>query len=566
MVFAIATIFSASQADPVSQLDIQRGGLLLNSYGAYLLGTTQPATTSPATIPTRDSGSYAASYNKRFVIGGQEFYLGAVSNGIFDNAGGASVLGKNDLVGFRILEDPENPGIIDVTRRVIANAQGGTGNIASLSLFSVANAGNIGFRYDLGTGDPAGNGYANANLATSIVFGSSFTVPTSGAAGMTVLGTSTANAQKLEVPCIGATNNILFAGTFNKEIVAEGLGLPGPFFYSPKGEVVATITAATEDNRGHVTYNQTSGIAAVYRRNTVAGTGHVRGVAVYRVAIVSGNVVLRDLNNNASATGTFIPFPTAVKTVGSKTYDLEGTNYFSGAPFRGPAQISINDNGDVAVLTVAADPTNTTDGEERGAQDKRYLYMQHTSPSTYAAWKTVAQSGANTSTNMPNGDIINKPGTGNFVTLNQLDDPTNPLNSCAASPPSLDNDGNLFFTAATELDYFANGGSPFTTVKTAVYRARPNGGGGFTVDKILAEGDKFVDPQTLSERTVSFIPLSVATSNLGNPNIRYAADNTLNVNSVIKDSLGGITIACKVGEFDDDTLPTSWQYVYLAYK
>ena len=74
------------------------------------------------------------------------------------------------------------------------------------------------------------------------------------------------------------------------------------------------------------------------------------------------------------------------------------------------------------------------------------------------------------------------------------------------------------------------------------------------------------DPNDLSERTVTFLPLAVATSSLSNANIRYAAANSLSPNAALKDSLGGLTAAMKLSDPNDPSAPTRWSFLYLAYK
>ncbi|RYG36036.1 hypothetical protein EON81_10990, partial [bacterium] len=118
----IATVIlpvAFAMAAPADRLSIVRAGTASTTYSAFILGNTQPSTNTASTNPFRDAGSFAISGNKGTNAYGRVFFVGGVSNGFLDNPGGAGVEGKNDLIGFRIIEDPTMPGTIDVLRNVV---------------------------------------------------------------------------------------------------------------------------------------------------------------------------------------------------------------------------------------------------------------------------------------------------------------------------------------------------------------------------------------------------------------------------------------------------------------
>ncbi|RYG02877.1 MAG: hypothetical protein EON94_05075, partial [Caulobacteraceae bacterium] len=475
---AVAILPFAAFATPVDRLGIVRAGTTSTAYSAFILGNTQPSTSTAATNPFRDAGSFAISENKGTNAYGRIFFIGGVSNGFLDNSGGAGVEGKNDLLGFRITEDATMPNTIDVVRNVVASAPGGTGNLSAIAVGGVSKSGRIAVRLDTGSGGFSTTGLIPVNTN----FTAMFTTLTSPPMGYTELAARTTSAgNTVQIPAIGANNLLTLSTTFNKEIVAAGTALTAPYAsqYTPKAKILATIASAdVEDNRGSIAYNDKAKIAAVYRLTQTGLNGSspirkVTGVAVYKVNVLpSGDVQLLDLANNPTVKGSYIPFPTNVKTVEGKQFALLGTNYYGTTSYTGPTQIAINDAGDIATLTVAADPTATNDNLERGGQDKRYLVRRRTGANSYTgSWITAARAGTNNLSTQPNGDLITVQGTGQFVTRSPQDTSATLQNSVAATSPALDNAGNLYFTAATRVTYFASATTPYATVRTAVFKA-----------------------------------------------------------------------------------------------
>ena len=576
---AIAAVgASFASADLRTQLDVIRNGAFSGTYGAYVLGETEPTTASGPTNPTRNAGPFATSPNKvGLPTGANRFFVAGVSNGSFDNAGGTTVNGKQDLLSFTVNEDPSTYGVIDVVRRRIATASGvGAISVTQFGVNSVANDGRIALKMTTGISGNNSSGFGlipatNTSVVAFETAGASNSsvneyTPSSGT-GYTFLGTS--GTVTFSVPSIGAFNDLVLDTNFNKQITAS-LPTYTNGTYLPTTRVAATIAAANVDNRGSITYNDTAGLAAVLRLKQTATAGttainHATAVAIYRVSVDgSGNVVLRDLAGNASATGTEIALPTAVSTEGGKSLDLVGTNYFSRSNFVGPVQIAMNDNGDIALTTVAIDTTDTTDtsqNQERGSRNDHRVLVNRFSGAAFTGWLTAARSGANVQGTDANGNLVENPGTGDFVTV----DPAAPgTYSIATGSPSLDNDGNVYFAAATQAVVFTSGG---TTVRSAIFRAAPLISGYAAVQRVLQEGDVLEDPINLTDQTVTFLPLPQATSDLTNANIRYPADNAVNPNSAFRDAQGGLIFACRLSDASGDTtLPTRWSFVYLSFR
>lgn len=560
---SMALLAVSSMATPYNSYPQDIFGKTLMS--AYIIGETEAGTVNPTVNPLHDAGSFAMSPGKTAQFSGDDrFYIALNSDGFFDDK-------KQDLISFEVDEDPLTPtDVLSVERRVVAHADAIAGDVSQFTVNSVNTSGKIALKLGKGTGNTNEWGYIMANSigATNIInYGS-----VSNYVGLAFNASTVQN-----VPTVG-DNGWILNTTFGKQIVAsENAGTTLVGAYTPNGQVLGAVSAANSDNRGSVTYNSTAGIAAVLRTKQTATIGmtsiqHVTAVAVYRIAIVGGNAVLQDLDGVASVNGTEIPLPTAVATVGGNSMDLVGTNYFSRSAFAGPIQVAVNDNGDIALTTVAVNVLDTTDtgqNQERGSRvDKRIIssFYDGTGPGAAfygGGWKEAAISGVNAQATVGT-DIVETPGTGSFVTVN----PVTATNSIAVGSPAIDNDGNVYFTAAKEARIFGTGG---TTVKTALFRCAWNSGTGTygTPTKVLEEGDQLDDTTNFTQQFVTFLPLSVATSDLTNANIRFPAANCFQPNSLNLRGDGGASVVAKVSDVNSTPmapLPTRWSALYLRYK
>ncbi len=559
---SMALLAVSSMATPVTTYPNDVFGKTLMS--AYILGETAAGTVNPTVNPLHDAGSFAITPDKTPQFNGDDkFFVAMNSDGFFDNK-------EQDIISFEITEDPSLvTNTIQVDRRVVANAPSLAGNVSAFTVNSIATNGQIALKLGKGSGNSNEWGIIMAtSTGTSIVnYGST--------GNYTALAGSASVA--MNVPTIG-DNGWVLNSTFNNEIVASqnaGTTLSGS--YTPNGRTLGAVSVANTGNRGSVTFNSTAGIAAVLRTKlTAPGVQHVTAVAVYRIAYdMSGNPILQDLDGNPSGDGTEIPLPTAVTT----GRDLVGTNYFSRSPFAGPIQIAVNDNGDIALTTVAVDVLDTTDtgqNQERGFRtDKRVIsafydgtgtganYYNDSTGAGPVAWREAAVSGTN-ATNTVGSDLVTTPGTGDFVVVN----PVTATNTIAVGSPAIDNNGNVYFTAAKEARIFGTGG---TTVKTALFRCEWDATNKVynAPVKVLEEGDQLDDPVNVETRFVTFLPLSLATSDLTNANIRYPAANCFNPNSLNLRGDGGASVVARVSDVNSTILaplPTRWSALYLRYK
>lgn len=564
---SMALLAVSSMATPYTSYSNDIFGKTLMS--AYILGETEAGTVNPTVNPLHDAGSFAMTPNKTAALSGDQFYVVMNSDGFFDDK-------KQDLISFDVTEDPTFAvNTLQVERRVVAHADAVVGDVSQFTVNSVNTNGKIALKLGKGSGNSNEWGYIMANSigATNII--------NYGNVGNYVgLAFSASTVQN--VPTVGE-NGWMLNTTFGKEIVAsENAGTVQVGGYSSNGRVLGAVSAANSDNRGSVTYNSVSGIAAVLRTKQTATVGmtsiqHVTAVAVYRIDVSTpGAPVLKDLDGVANVNGTELPLPTAVTT----GRDLVGTNYFSRSAFAGPIQVAVNDNGDIALTTVAVDVLDTTDtaqNQERGFRtDKRVISAFYDGSGTGAqqynnsagagavVWNEAAVSGTNATATVGT-DLVTTQGTGDFVVVN----PVTATNTIAVGSPAIDNAKNVYFTAAKEARIFGSGG---TTVKTALYRCEwdPINQVYLAPTKVLEEGDQLDDAINGTQQFVTFLPLSVATSDLTNANIRFPSANCFQPNSLnLKPLDGGASVVAKVSDPNSTPmapLPTRWSALYLRYK
>lgn len=604
----VALLGSQAFTQTVLQQDIVRSGTPSTVYGAYVLGETQAGNF----VATRASGAYAisphtlglnaiapvrASGQPRVLLPpNSTLFVGGISDGSLDTAGGTGFgggFGQYDALGFTVSYNSFVPGRITVTRRVVADALGAsdstgsnfTGYINEMSMGGLSDGGDISLKLLISGQSTNSFGLINAAWPSTSVFTTSYSTPTNPNQWKQIAQSSVSDS----IQSVGSANSWVWSSTFNKEIIAGSPTSTPLGAYTPHGRVVATITGATWDDRGSVTYNDRIGLAAVLRTKTKTVTNpnngaqvnvaHCTAVAVYKVTFdANGNPELHDLAGNLSNDGTEITLPQGVATrtdtnSDTNSMDLVGTNYFGSTGFAGPAEISMNDHGDIALAAVAVnidDVTDTGQNQERGYEaDKRYIVNHFNGSNGYTGWVTAAQSGVNSESTDGSGNMFSNKGTGDFVTVNPgLPGPGSSAATIAVGNPSLDNNGNVYFQACYSAEEFAGGSG--STYHSAVFRSKTTDGINYTTEEVLAEEDTVQDPVTLAARRVTFMPLAVATSSLTNLNIRFPAGNSFGPTGAQRDGDGALVVACKLTDPADDpnnpTLPTRWTYILIRRR
>jgi len=583
----MAALSASSFAVTVNPYTVYRG-TTANGFIAYPIGETQPITAATTGAVTRDPGAYAMSPHRVTSAGVTTLYGAVISDGTFDTAAGTAFggnFGQYDAIGY-VMSYSSAGGPLTVTRNLVASATGNsasnTGLCNEMAVGSLDDAGNIALKVMMSTGGTNAFGLIPASSPLTTAFTTSYSTP-SNPSQWSLIATSSSSTS---LQSVGSLNDWAFSGTFLKQVIAGSpTSTNDGSAYTPHGRVLALITATTYDNRGSVTYNDRAGLAAVLRtksRTFTVGTNtfttsHVTAVAIYKVTFDgSGNPVLNDLTGAPSIAGTEITLPQGVYSENNPSSDLTrvdlcGTNYFSSTGFVGPAQISMNDKGDIALAACASnidDATDSNQSQERGyRQLKRIIMNRYNGSNGYTGWLTVASSGTYSQTVDGSGNLLITPGTGTFVTYNPLlpnEDSTGA--AIGLGNPSIDNNDNVYFAACYKAVVFAAGGTAVDTAIFKGYIAAPNQ---YVTAKVIAENDTITDPISGTSRKVTFLPLAVATSSLSNTNIKFPNANSFGVNSALKDG-GGLLVTLKLTDPADDpnnpALPTRWTTIFVTTK
>ena len=548
---SLALVSSASaQVFNRPRLDIENFGSVTTDYSLYILGETQPSVTPSqisAGFVTRTSSSFGISPRSLpSGDGGFLTYAGAVSDGFSDGAATANRF--NDLISFEINSLTAQPDFLSVTRRIVASTLDETNIVRTLAFGSIDDYGTIAFRYDnASTSFETATGLINATQGSTTVFTNDFDTPSSIDTFFQLAKTGV--GETIGLPSIGETDGLSFSTTFLRQIVAQRSDLdPSPAF-NPYGQLVHSIdTSGTIDNRSHATYNENPKLLALLRYNGASGAGYATGVAVFGVdqSSNSGFIQLSNLAGSPSYNGgtgtplnngTFLQFPNS-----PDGFPLIATNYFSRTFFVGPPVVSMNDNGDLAVLTTEFKGSTGGTTNVLNSIHKFYLVNKFDGAS-YTGWKIAASStGIGFASVASAFKAVNPLGTGSAP---------RPL---AATSPFLDNEGNVYFAATDNINSQTN------SIANAIYKAIPNINGSWSVKRVLREGDNLLQNGNVAG-FVSLIPVGVSSS-LSSDNIRLVNPAALGPVSGTRDS-GRLMAAITIGTTGN---PTRWTYVLLNPK
>lgn len=514
-----AFLSSAGAQTTVPRAKLNRPGTGELPYSIFRICETSP-NRFRTTDPTRNSDAFAIAPRPIPQSDGTSVLCAAgLSSGFFDNTNMTGGFARFDeIIGALIGIDPASPNQISVTCNTVVSTGDETCAVRSIGLGSVTDAGLVSFRYDNGATLP--HGIASKSLlddsSTTALFCNSFSAPDSGTASVLTVS----NGSNLTLPSTGS-NGLTFFTTFDRQLGVAREDLTPAAGLEPHGQILNTLVDP-DDNRGSAAYNATAGLVAAERYMVVGSSGVVTGVAVYQpVDNGDGTVSLFGV--------AVLPFPDTPDSM----VPLRGANYFGRTSFAGPRQIAMNDNGDLAVVTVATAGNSSTDVEN--AERKVYLFNKYDAANgLYLGWQVVADSNARSS---------------GIVTQN----PVNAMNPLGVGSPALDNNGNIYYSATYEITTDGTARS-----RRALYRAVPNDPANptsWTPTQILREGDTWtVGADTY---TVTFLPVQV-TTDLSNTNVRRVGQDSLGPDAVRMDA-NGLIVAARVAKNSD--VPR-WTYLY----
>ncbi|MFQ3549253.1 MAG: hypothetical protein SNJ70_05845 [Armatimonadota bacterium] len=280
--------------------------------------------------------------------------------------------GVEDLVSYNLGYNPAtlaSNGVLNVWRNHIARAL--TGNsITALAVGGAANNGSLAVRADGGSGTLSGYFKVDgtSNVSSPVLIQSFMDYGTT--AKFLVKSDSTNNTYI--IPTIGKSNSnpLLVGNNFgNWQVTARDTFSPDPntTAFQPHARQLSAY-----ETRGQMAVNDTAGIIAVASKDSLGNTARM---IVYKYT------------DNGTSVSIDPGFPKIFDYVNIMPgYKIHNANHFSQSPFRGPMNISINDNGDIA-WPVAIVPDTYT-GDPRYA-DRRGILMLPAGSSSVSNIKIV---------------------------------------------------------------------------------------------------------------------------------------------------------------------------------
>jgi hypothetical protein len=441
-----------------------------NGYGIVSVIDTEPDT----------SGLYVNRYVSGSAIS-SAFMFGSgyrINGALLDygtEPGGANA---NDIIGFNLLIDPLNPDTLTIWRNLIGNIDSfAMNNVRSFGMGGVTqNSGLVAIRLDGYSGGIGGNGIGilKVDAPTTTTF-----MDYSDTQYFTLLGYGISSGDILAVPSIGEHNNLVvsssfdnFMGAFRPDITSNSI------VTDPHGQF---LTPMPTEGRGSAAINDAAGVIAGVTAVTEPSDPTPNKGEHFRLRVIK----YQDNGGPISKTD-------------ERTYSFRNpgdgnsyafANFFSQTAYRGPQQISINDNGDIALpVVINVQGNSSDDGPYRYAMRRGILFMSHNQPGVF---KCVVDNAIDNA----------------LVFYDDRSDSSPARYAPAIGGVAVDNDGNVFFSATNWMGKW--GGDIKST--NAIYKAsvseRDAAGNPikWSTEPIIWRGSTWVDGDNTCE--ISILPL-----------------------------------------------------------
>ncbi len=252
---------------------------------------------------------------------------------------------------------------------------------------------------------------------------------------------------------------------------------------------------------------------------TVDGDGNVLGSAQFVLPVTGSGIIASDPVDGYDLIPDQVCDLNGIPNDGDEFDNytsVEFDNYRSQAAFRGgTGQVAVGQRPDGRGIIAAQVTTRAVTADSSGNEPYNVIVVGDFDPAnlgagvnwTIAAWNEIdCPPLSPIETGKP---ILDGPGgspIGRITTLEAVTGgaPQGP----SLSSPSIDAKGNIWFTAAVELNKVDNQGVPFVDFDSAIVRAIWNGTDGYELDLVLEPGQVFTGQNSGTDYQVSFIGIA----------------------------------------------------------
>lgn len=500
LILLLALPFGVSAAPGDPQTYSKTIQPLPNGFGITSILETEPST-DPLYVNRYVGG---AGISSAFTIGGNQRKIFGALLDFGSVPGGMS--NANDVIGFNITFDATSPNTLNIWRSLVGTTDPmATNNIRSFGLGGVSQNGKISLRMDGFSGGIGGQGHgvldASAPIPTTFYNYADSTY-------YKLLSGGTSCTTTITVSAIGEKQDLVVGSSFGNFLVAMRSNIPGGGgCLNPHA-----INIASGQHRGTLGINDTAKVMAIFAKDASDQSDQVTKLRVIKY-IDNGSSITITSNNEYSFKNT-IP-----------GYECSGANFFSQTAYRGPQQISINDNGDIAFPIVITNPGATT---WRTAGRRGILMMPADSPGTF---KVVCDNAS------PSSIVYY--------------DPAETFTPCIGGV-AIDNSRNVFFSGSNWMGLWFNGTSTEILSTNCIFKAvvnNPLNPTNWTIEPILWRGCAWKEGTDVLE--LALLPLyNTGSEWFNNP----AAFGPININRTVLPSqptpaysIGGLFVAGAVG-------------------
>jgi hypothetical protein len=397
-----------------------------NGFGVALLGYGMPeynpllfiGANSNNTFFATPGGQPGASDATLIPAGTtQQFYV------VYSDKDGRSLTNQSDVVAFKVSVPVSNPTNLTIIRTWVARTE--TNNIgtvqgASLGAGGITTNGIIGMRAD-GTLSPNGNAASqaiftlDANTLSTVVISNYLSAAYGG------LVTNISSANTLTLPGIGRDVALLTGSSFGNYNFVARSDITGSGSLSPNGQLIGAFP-----NRGLASMNDRAKSIAGFWKDPLSdgssgdGSDQETHLIEWRYTDTGGSITINSVVTNTFGTRNGNDLVTS-------TINTNLQEFFGATPFNGPAQLCINDNGDMA-LPVSINCTYGN-GNQNGTRSSIITGIIFKPGGTTNVFRKVTDNTDPKLFYQANGTA---PTTTNVL----------------ISPPVLDNSGNVFFESS----------------------------------------------------------------------------------------------------------------------